>query len=79
MKSNNDMDKNNDFSFATDEPVVGIIGGTAIRPSRNRPRPQESWEEGGRASKKPERKKTNGPRRAPSRGRYIDEYARPAF
>jgi hypothetical protein len=79
MKHNNDMDKNNDFSLATDEPVVGIVGGTAIRPQRNRSRPQDAWEEGARTGKKPERKKTNGQRRAPSRGRYIDEYARPAF
>lgn len=65
------------FLLAADEPIGGIVSGTAIQPQRNRSRPQETWEEQTKPAKKPERKKTNAQRRAPSRGRYIDEYALP--
>jgi hypothetical protein len=67
------------FIMAAEDSVGSIVSGTAIRPERNRSRPQETWEELPKAEKKPERKKSNAKRRAPARGRYIDEYARPAM
>jgi hypothetical protein len=63
--------------LGADDTVGGITGGTAIRPQRERTRTQESWEEQIRPARKQERKKPNSQRRAPARGRYIDEYARP--
>ena len=72
------MQKNNEYLTA-DEPVNGIAGGAPVRPQRDRPQPQAGWEEKLQGEKKPERKKGGVTRRAPARGRYIDEYARPQF
>lgn len=78
-QDNRDMDIQTGILIAAEETVAGIVGGTAIRPRRERTRTQESWEEETRPAKKQERKKTNTQRRAPARGRYIDEYASPSL
>jgi len=71
------MEKRIIILLAADDTVGGVTGGTAIRPQRERTRTQESWEEQTRPARKQERKKNNTQRRAPARGRYIDEYAGP--
>ena len=55
-------------------PIDSIGVSTAIRPGRNRTRAKEKVD-----GKKPEPadKKMPASRKAPSRGRYVDEYARP--
>ncbi len=68
--------QNNKQSFTADEPISSVVGGAPVRPQRNRPQPQAGWGEK-QDEKKPERKKSGVTRRAPARGRYIDEYARP--
>jgi hypothetical protein len=73
------MQNKKEYLTAAEDTVGGIVSGTAISPQRNRSRPHETWEEQIQPARKPERKKTNTKRRAPARGRYIDEYARPAF
>jgi hypothetical protein len=56
--------------------VDGVSGGTAVKPQRSRAKPE--LPKGGKPDNaKPEPKKGAVPRRAPSRGKYIDEYARP--
>ncbi len=64
--------------LAAEDTVDGIGRGSAIKPKRTgtKPVPQEKPKPD---SRKPGGKKTVVPRRAPSRGKYIDEYARPAF
>lgn len=57
-------------------PVDGIGVSTAIRPGRNRTRAKEKVD--GKIKPAPEAKKSPSSRKAPSRGRYVDEYARPA-
>ena len=57
--------------------VVGV--GTVVRPGRVRNRTKTEPED---KLKKPAdgvRKKSPPARKAPARGRYVDEYARPAF
>ena len=63
-----------DYLAATDQ-VDGIGRGSAIKPKRTGTKqvPQEKPKSDIR---KPGSKKTVVPRRAPSRGKYIDEYAR---
>ncbi len=78
LKTKN-MQNKKEYLTAAEDTVGGIVSGTAISPQRNRSRPQETWEEQIQPAKKPERKKTNTKPRAPVRGRYIDEYARPAM
>ena len=60
-----------------DEPVGGIAGTGSIKPgehgSRRQPAPEKP-----RAGRTNNRKKPATPRKAPARGRYIDEYARPS-
>lgn len=67
----------NDY-FMAEDVVDGIGKGAPVKPQRNGPKqvPQEKPKPG---SRKPGGKKTVVPRRAPSRGKYIDEYARPPF
>ena len=57
-------------------PVDGIGVSTAIRPGRNRTRAKEKVD--GKIKPAPEDKKSPSSRKAPSRGRYVDEYARPS-
>jgi hypothetical protein len=59
-------------------PVVAVDVGTSVRPGRVRNRTKTESEE---KIKKPAdgvRKKTPPARKTPARGRYVDEYARPA-
>jgi hypothetical protein len=64
--------------LAAEDVVDGISRGVPVKPQRTGTKqvPQEKPKSGAR---KPASKKTVVPRRAPSRGKYIDEYARPAF
>ena len=58
--------------------AAGVGGGGTVRPGRVRPRNKT---ETGEKVKKPaedSRKKPSPTRKAPSRGRYVDEYAAPA-
>lgn len=57
-------------------PIDGIGVSTAIRPGRSRTRAKDKV--GGKIKPPPEDKKLPSTRKAPSRGRYVDEYARPA-
>jgi hypothetical protein len=64
--------------LAAEDAVDGISRGGAVKPQRTgtKPAPQEKSKTG---TRKPGGKKTVVPPRAPSRGKYIDEYARPPF
>ncbi len=66
---------------ARKDTVDGVSGGAAIKPQRNRLKPElpkpEFPRDGKPDAAKPERKKTVVQRRAPARGKYIDEYAGP--
>ena len=57
-------------------PIDGIGVSTAIRPGRNRTRAKEKVD--GKVKPAPADKKSPSTRKAPSRGRYVDEYARPS-
>lgn len=70
------MQQSKKLKAARKETVDGIAGGAAIKPQRGRPKPGATRSKP-EAGKTPE-PKTILPRRAPSRGKYIDEYARPA-
>jgi len=62
-----------------DFPVAAVEVGTTVRPGRVRNRTKTEPDE---AVKKPAdgvRKKAPPARKAPARGRYVDEYARPAI
>ncbi len=64
----------NQFSL----PVAAVDVGTVVRPGRVRNRTKTETDE---KIKKPAdgvRKKSPPARKAPARGRYVDEYARPA-
>lgn len=56
-------------------PVDGVGVSTAIRPGRSRTRTKEKVD--GKIKPLPADKKPPSSRKAPSRGRYVDEYARP--
>jgi hypothetical protein len=60
-----------------EEPVGGIVGTGSVKPGQPRSRKQPGAEKS-RAGRPNNRKKPGTPRKAPARGRYIDEYARPA-
>ncbi|MGA9991197.1 MAG: hypothetical protein WBP86_02560 [Thiobacillaceae bacterium] len=60
-----------------EEPVGGIIGTGGIKPGQRRSHQQPAAEKS-RSSRTGNREKPATPRKAPARGRYIDEYARPA-
>lgn len=63
--------------LAAADPVDGVGRGGAIKPKRTGTKevPQDKPKTD---SHKPGSKKAVVPRRAPTRGKYIDEYARPA-
>lgn len=63
--------------FTAKNTVDGVSGGAAVKPQRNRLKPELPKDDKPGAGKS-ERKKSVVQRRAPSRGKYIDEYARPA-
>lgn len=56
--------------------AVGV--GTSVRPGRGRNRTKAELEEKARKPAEDVRKKSPPARKAPARGRYVDEYARPA-
>lgn len=64
--------------LAAEDVVDGISRGGAVKPQRTGTKqvPQENPKAG---TRKPGSKKTVVPRRAPARGKYIDEYARAPF
>jgi hypothetical protein len=64
--------------LAAGDTVDGIGRGSAIKPKRTGTK-QVPKEKPKTDSRKPGGTKTVVQRRAPSRGKYIDEYARPAF
>lgn len=65
-----------DMLFAEKKPVDGIGVSTAIRPGRSRTRTKEKLDD--KAKTVPDAdKKSPSSRKAPSRGRYVDEYAQP--
>ena len=57
--------------------AVGV--GTSVRPGRSRNRTKAELEEKTRKPAEDVRKKSPPARKAPARGRYVDEYARPAL
>lgn len=63
---------------AAEDALDGVTRGAPIKPKRTgtKPVPQDKPKTD---SRKPGSKKAVVPRRAPSRGKYIDEYARPPF
>ena len=61
--------------FLAEMPIDGIGVSTAIRPGRSRTRAKEKIN--GKVKPAPDDKKSPASRKAPSRGRYVDEYARP--
>ena len=56
-----------------------VAVGTAIRPGRSQPRAKTELDEKIKKPADSVRKKAPPARKAPSRGRYVDEYARPAI
>ena len=65
--------------LAAEDTVDGITRGGGIKPQRSGTGPKPVPEDKPTVGRKPGGKKTVVPRRAPSRGKYIDEYARPSF
>lgn len=65
-------------TYSTEMPVVAVDVGTTVRPGRVRNRTKTEPE--GKVKKPADgvRKKTPPARKAPPRGRYVDEYAHPA-
>ena len=59
--------------LAAEDAVDGITRGSAIKPQRKNPK--QAPEDKPAAARKPAGKKGVVQRRAPSRGKYIDEYA----
>ncbi|MBU1395062.1 MAG: hypothetical protein KKE84_02815 [Gammaproteobacteria bacterium] len=59
-------------------PVAAVDVGTTVRPGRVRNRPKAESEEKVKKPADGVRKKSPPARKAPPRGRYVDEYARPA-
>lgn len=61
--------------YFAEGPVEGVGESTPIRPGRSRTRSKEKVDE--KAKTAPNDKKNAPTRKAPSRGRYVDEYAQP--
>jgi len=60
-------------------PVVAVDVGSVVRPGRVRNRTKTEPEEKVKKPADGVRKKAPPARKAPARGRYVDEYARPAI
>ena len=60
-------------------PVAAVDVGSVVRPGRVRNRTKTEPEEKVKKPADGVRKKSPPARKAPPRGRYVDEYARPAF
>ena len=58
--------------------VTAAEVGSVVRPGRVRNRTKTEPEEKAKKPADGVRKKTPPPRKAPARGRYVDEYARPS-
>lgn len=66
--------------LAAEDTIDGITRGAPVKPRRSGTGTKEVPQEKPKAGpRKPAAKKTVVPRRAPSRGKYIDEYARAPF
>lgn len=72
------MDYLNLDQLAAEKPVDGISRSGAVKPKRTGTR-QVPADKPRSDSGKPAGKKGGVPRRAPARGKYIDEYARAPF
>jgi len=57
--------------------LEGVASGTTVRPGRGRTQPKSENSEKVRPVPPASRKKSPPARKAPARGRYVDEYARP--
>lgn len=57
----------------------GVGVGTSVRPGRVRNRTKTELDEKVKKPADESRKKSTPARKAPARGRYVDEYARPAL
>ncbi|HYP67595.1 MAG TPA: hypothetical protein VEP67_05010 [Thiobacillaceae bacterium] len=64
--------------YLAEEPIGGIVSTGSIKPGEPRSRQQPAADKP-RSGRPGNRKKPSTPRKAPARGRYIDEYARPAW
>lgn len=65
---------------ARKDTVDGVLGGAAVKPQRNRLKPELPKPDVAKPDAvKPGRKKSVVQRRAPARGKYIDEYAGPSI
>ena len=62
-----------------DLPFAAVEVGTTVRPGRVRNRTKTEPEEKAKKPADGVRKKAPPARKAPARGRYVDEYARPAI
>lgn len=60
-------------------PVAAVEVGTVVRPGRVRNRTKTEPDEKVKKPADGVRKKSPPARKAPARGRYVDEYARPSF
>lgn len=63
---------------SVDGTVFAAGVGSVVRPGRVRNRPKTEVEEKAKKPADGVRKKSPPARKAPARGRYVDEYARPA-
>ncbi len=66
--------------WALDMSLADAVGvSTSVRPGRGRNRTKAELEEKTKKPSEDGRKKSPPARKAPARGRYVDEYARPAL
>lgn len=59
--------------------IVLVDANTPVSPGRGRPRSKTGVDETAKKPADSSRKKAPPARKAPSRGRYVDEYARPVM
>lgn len=64
--------------YMAEDTVEGVTRSAPVKPKRTGTKPPLQ-DKPKTDSRKPGSKKTVVPRRAPSRGKYIDEYARPSI
>ena len=57
--------------------LEGVATGTTVRPGRGRIQPKSENTDKAKSQPPASRKKSPPARKAPARGRYVDEYARP--
>ncbi|MFO7541236.1 MAG: hypothetical protein R6W97_00305 [Thiobacillus sp.] len=66
------------FEGSTPSVMLAEVG-TVVRPGRGRSRTKTEPDEKIKKPTEGERKKSPASRKAPARGRYVDEYAHPAL